>query len=117
MRRVGLESECFSWGCRLPSVFSLANIEQGDIYDSSFIRYTKLVPAKVSILPSTFHHNTLGPMQSSYHKFKEGRDLVTRRKPRTTNKATFSFNSHVGGDDLAGRSLLGLYMNMEHSVE
>jgi hypothetical protein len=75
------------------------------------------VLAKVGRLSSTFHHNTLGPMQPSYHKFKEARDLVTRPKSRTTNTATFSFNSQGGGDDLVGRPILSLYMNMEYSME
>jgi hypothetical protein len=56
-------------------------------------------------------------MQPSYHKFKEGRDLITSPKPIAANMATVSFNSLGGGDDLVGRPLLGPYMNMEHSVE
>jgi hypothetical protein len=61
----------------MPSVFSLANIEQGEIYYSSFIQYKKVCAVKVDILLSTFHHNTLAPVQPSYHKFKEEEDLVT----------------------------------------
>jgi len=45
----------------MPSVFSLANIERGDFYDSSFIYYTKFLLATLGILPDTYHQNTLRP--------------------------------------------------------
>jgi len=68
----------------MPSVFSLANIERGDFYDSSFIYYTKFLLATLGILPDTFHQNTLGPVVQLYG-FLTTRSIYMTVLQRTRN--------------------------------
>jgi len=57
----------------MPSVFSLANIERGDFYGSSFIYYTNFLLATLGYIAghiSSKHAQTSGSaLRLSYHTF------------------------------------------------
>ena len=84
----------------MPSVFSLANIERGDFYDSSFIYYTKFLLATLGYITghiSSKHAQTSSSaLRFSYHKFNIYDVSALNRKLRFINEdVCFIYTSYI----------------------